>query len=140
MAVVYDGEMDRECIDLCDELNKLPGVETVSSCCGHLKNRYMIFFRCTNQYSLAIIARAFNYRYSGTLVRYDVFLDTCDAEVNPQYEYCIMSDTPYLSQEDLEKDVDSLIMNLRYWQNSTFDEYFKKNLYVTHDTGTSEEA
>ena len=36
--------MDKEVIDLCKALNKLPGISTVESCCGHEKHPFRIFF------------------------------------------------------------------------------------------------
>ena len=33
----YPGNMDRECVRLCDALNMSPGIQTVASCCGHGK-------------------------------------------------------------------------------------------------------
>jgi hypothetical protein len=37
-------DMDQECVFLCIALNKLPGIKTVSSCCGHgIKPFYISF-------------------------------------------------------------------------------------------------
>lgn len=36
--------MDKEVIPLCDALNKLHGISTVESCCGHGKHPFRIFF------------------------------------------------------------------------------------------------
>lgn len=35
--MTYDEFMDKECVELCDALNELEGVETFESCCGHFK-------------------------------------------------------------------------------------------------------
>ena len=47
--VVYEREggdiMDRECIPICDALNLLPGIETISSCCGHGYAPFRIYFK-----------------------------------------------------------------------------------------------
>lgn len=40
---LYDGDMDTECLRLCDAINALPGIKTTSSCCGHSSGKYMIF-------------------------------------------------------------------------------------------------
>lgn len=37
-------EFDKECIELCKTLNTMDGLNTTESCCGHLKNKFMIFF------------------------------------------------------------------------------------------------
>ena len=50
--------IDEECLDLCYALNHLPGVITLESCCGHCKDLYRIWFRCTNTVTLAILSRS----------------------------------------------------------------------------------
>jgi len=37
-------DMDKECIVLCEAMNRLSGVRTVDSCCGHGKHRFRIYF------------------------------------------------------------------------------------------------
>jgi hypothetical protein len=37
-------DIDPECLALCNALNRLPGIETFSSCCGHGRNPFTIFF------------------------------------------------------------------------------------------------
>jgi len=41
---MYDNLMDKEVIDLCDALNKLPGIITTESCSGHGKDTFKIWF------------------------------------------------------------------------------------------------
>lgn len=36
--------MDKECIDLCKAINRMPGIITHESCCGHGKTLYHIWF------------------------------------------------------------------------------------------------
>jgi hypothetical protein len=38
-------DLDRECLALCKAMNRLPGIETTESCCGHGKHEYLIFFK-----------------------------------------------------------------------------------------------
>lgn len=35
--------MDKEVINLCKALNKLPGIKTVESCCGHGQHEFRIW-------------------------------------------------------------------------------------------------
>ena len=51
-AVVYDGKMDAACIRLCDALNKVPGIHTTESCCGHGKQNFVVFFSALTLESL----------------------------------------------------------------------------------------
>lgn len=117
----YDGRMDEECIPLCDALNSLPGVETTSSCCGHCKNDFMIFFNCNNSYSLAVIARAFSRRYSGTFLAWKIEVETHD---NGGYGYFMHSVKPYPTEFEMKTDVGQLIENLEVWKAEEYKEYF----------------
>jgi len=56
--VKYPSDMDRECVELCDALNAMIGVQTTESCCGHGTHPYRIFFNCVSFSSLYQIARA----------------------------------------------------------------------------------
>jgi hypothetical protein len=49
--------MDAECIPICDALNSLPGITTFESCCGHGKERHVIFFRAMTIEALHPILR-----------------------------------------------------------------------------------
>ena len=117
----YDGRMDEECIPLCDALNSLPGVETTSSCCGHCKNYFMIFFNCNSSYSLSVIARAFNRRYSGTFLEWKIEVETND---NGRYDYFMHSVKPYPNESEMKTDVGQLIENLETWKAEEYKEYF----------------
>lgn len=38
-------DMDKECIELCRAINRLPHLITVDSCCGHVQHGFWIFFQ-----------------------------------------------------------------------------------------------
>lgn len=59
----YDDNMDVECINLCDALNALPGIETRESCCGHSCSPFTIYFRVTDEKGLAFLTRCVDHRY-----------------------------------------------------------------------------
>ena len=44
--------MDTECIELCRAMNKVPGIRTIESCCGHGKTPYHIWFKANRLTSL----------------------------------------------------------------------------------------
>lgn len=118
----YDGNMDKECIPICDALNSIPDVHTVGSCCGHCKNRFMIFLTCNNSHSLAIIAQVFNRRYIGTSQPWYIELQAKDSGA---YNYFIHSETKYGSEEVMVKDVNQIIENIKYWCDDKFASHFK---------------
>lgn len=41
-------KIDKECRILCEALNKIKGINTIESCCGHGKKEYNIWFRADN--------------------------------------------------------------------------------------------
>lgn len=118
----YDGNMDKECIPICDALNSIPDVLTKESCCGHCKDRFMIFLTCDNPHSLAIIARVFDRRYIGTSQPWHIELQTKDSGA---YYYFIHSETKYDSEEVMMKDVNQIIENIEYWCDDKFASHFK---------------
>ena len=117
----YDRKMDKECIPLCDALNSLPDVETTESCCGHCKDRFRIFFKCKNPYSLSVIARVFNRRYSGTKLQWIIEVETHD---NGGYDYFVHSVEAYENNTMMEKDISQLVENIKYWSSEKYKEYF----------------
>lgn len=42
--VAYHGNMDPECVALCDAMNLIPGIRTYESCCGHGQSPFWIWF------------------------------------------------------------------------------------------------
>ena len=124
----YDGKMDKECIPLCDALNSLPDVETTESCCGHCKDRFRIFFKCKNPYSLSVIARVFNRRYSGTELQWIIEVETND---NGGYDYFVHSVEAYENNTMMEKDISQLVENIKYWSSEKYKEHFIKGYIDT---------
>jgi len=47
MKIPYD-DIDKECIKLCKAMNRLTGVTTQFSCCGHGESSFSIVFFCKN--------------------------------------------------------------------------------------------
>lgn len=118
----YDGNMDKECIQICDVLNSISDVRTTESCCGHCKDRFMVFFTCDNPHSLAIIARVFDRRYISTSQPWYIELQTKDSGA---YDYFIHSETKYDSEEVMMKDINQIIENIKYWCDDKFASHFK---------------
>jgi hypothetical protein len=55
----YDGQMDPECVPLCDALNALSDIETISSCSGHGSNPFRIWFTAKTLESLRPVLEMF---------------------------------------------------------------------------------
>lgn len=51
----YEGDMDKECVALCNAINALEGLRTVESCCGHDKKPFRIYFTAEHLRQLPIL-------------------------------------------------------------------------------------
>lgn len=136
---IYKGE--GEAPKLIETLERLPGVKF--SMCSVLNinntNRgdpnmpFLIFLNIKNFYSLSIIARAFDRRYSGTHHVYQVVIETSDAESSngtwPTFKLMISSSKPYRSEEKFNEDMKQLKDNIFYWQKEDFDKHFFKGKF-----------
>lgn len=114
---------DEECIDLCKTLNNLEGLKTTESCCGHLKDRFMIFFECNNFSTLAKISRSVNKNYSDG--KWELLVD--DSDRKPCCGFWLRSKEPFKTDDEMNESVKRLIENLLYWSDPKFNDYFKYN-------------
>lgn len=87
--MIFYEELDRECRFLVHSLNDLPGIETFSSCCGHEKEPYRIWFRAKNTADLFPIIRAIDRRYCGHMWNWKIEVDLLD--VDPFVVYVLTS-------------------------------------------------
>ena len=118
-AIVLPDDIDNECIALCDMLNRIPGVATSESCCGHREMPYRIWFRCYDVSIIARLARCTDRNYSDGL--WEVSAENADRE--PVGFFCLRSKLP-LSGIELTNSSNDLIDNISYWFDDRFDSYF----------------
>ena len=78
----YKGKMDEPCIEICDAMNEIEGVETFESCCGHSKHTFRVFFTITNSRGVYAVLRANDPRYGGPEWR-------CEASTTDLPETCV---------------------------------------------------
>ena len=76
----YDGYMDKECVELCDALNDIPGIETTESCCGHGKDGFRVWFKITDFSALFIIGRITSRNYTPVLPQWDCRVEIVDSD------------------------------------------------------------
>ena len=112
--------MDAPCVDLCNLLNRLPGVVTSESCCGHCKRPYHVFFRCDNLDTLTRLGRTVDRRYSDG--KWEIVLDSGDS--NPKNRFYLRSVEPFKNAEEMLNSVEELMDNILYWFDDKYDEYF----------------
>lgn len=112
--------MDAPCVDLCILLNRLPGVKTSESCCGHCKYPYQVFFCCDNLDTLTRLGRAVDRRYSDG--KWEIVLDSGDT--HPKNRFWLRSLKPFACFEEMDKSVKEIMENIEYWFDDKYDEYF----------------
>lgn len=78
----YDGNMDSECLKICNYLNSLPSVKTFSSCCGHGVKIFSLFFECTDWRSLSLLGRCVDKRYFEHGDDIEIRLTNSDVNIN----------------------------------------------------------
>lgn len=66
--ITYIGNMDKECIELCDALNSIDAIQTIESCCGHDNEPFQIWFSLdfktsSAEKSLFFLTRCMDRRY-----------------------------------------------------------------------------
>ena len=116
----YDGNMDKECIKLCDILNSVPSIDTFESCCGHLKDRYSIWFFCDDIITISRLGRCVERNYSDG--KWELLVDSTDT--HPTGVFWLRSKVPFQSYDEMEKSVNGLCNNIQYWFNTKFDSNF----------------
>ena len=114
-------DFDEECIELCRTLNNLEGLKTTESCCGHLRDRFMIFFQCNNFSTLAKISRSVDKNYSDG--KWELLVEGSDKK--PCCGFWLRSKEPFKTEEEMNESVKRLIENLLYWSDPKFNDYFK---------------
>ena len=120
--------------DLIDALESLPGVIfSMCSSASVTEMPFLIFINVNNFWSLSIIARAFDRRYSGTSRVYTVSIETSDSTsangVFPTMKIMISPDRQYLSMDEFNSDMKQLKENIEYWQKPEFDRHFVKSKF-----------
>ena len=113
-------DVDYLCIDLCNLLNRLPGVRTFESCTGHGMQPYCVWFRCDNIDTLSRLGRAVNKNYSDG--NWEIVVDSCDGD--PRGVFWLRSKGPW-HRTELNESLNHLIENIEYWFKDEFDDYFK---------------
>lgn len=55
MGAPYQGRMDSECVAICDAINRIPGLRTVESCCGHGDLTFSVWFKVDDPENLPLL-------------------------------------------------------------------------------------
>lgn len=126
----YDSDMDEECIDLCNALNSIVGIETRDSCCGHGERSFQIFFLVTSWVGLFFVTRCVDKRYWKYGHEWTLELsvgDSWDGKVLPTV-FCLHSGA--VKGNEAHFQAADLVANLNHHLNH---ENFKKGFNILDD-------
>ena len=113
-------DVDEQCIGLCNTLNKLPGVSTFESCCGHNKYPFRVWFHCLNINTISRLGRCVERNYSDGNWR--ILVDSSDT--SPLGVFCIET-KDVLEDKVLNESLAGLIETINYWFGREFDKHFR---------------
>jgi hypothetical protein len=84
MLMPMPKDLDKECESLFEAMNRLPGLRTEGSCCGHGKEAYRFWFNVESLRSagLALLVREIDPRY-GAPVGWSVYIEETDLPERP---------------------------------------------------------
>lgn len=122
-------DIDYQCIELCNFLNSIPGVQTFESCCGHCKERFSIWFFCDSIPALTRLGRATERNYSDG--KWEIVVDSTDN--HPYGVFWLRSKEPFTSYQEMEESTENLAYNFWYWFKDVFDDYFEKKPYKKYE-------
>lgn len=123
--MTYDEFMDKECVELCDALNSLEGVETFESCCGHFRKKYRIYFKLSSWYSLSLLARAFDIRYSSGKWRIAIGSTDTPSPIIGTTVFMLESAVVFKTQKRMDKYIKEAINNIVYWKGREYEKHLK---------------
>lgn len=118
--ILLPPDMDDEVIDICNLLNRLPGIETYSSCSGHQKERTNIFFHCYDLDTISRLGRALSRNYSD--YKWEIVVDSTDTA--PYACYWLRSRKVFQTKDALMKSLRHMIDSILYWFGDEFDKHF----------------
>lgn len=119
--IVLPSNVDSKCINLCNLLNRLPGVYTYECCEGHGSNPYWIFFKCYNIDTLTRLGRTVSPNYSDA--NWEIVVDSTDTKPRG----CFWLRTKKILPADiLDDSIKNLIESVLYWFDDKFDAYFEE--------------
>ena len=109
---VLPDDMDYECIELCNLLNRLPDTETFESCCGHFDHRYSVWFHCYNLEVISRLGMAVDKNYSSG--KWEIVVDHTDTD--PFGCFWLRScDEKFKDQDEMDDAINDLMNNIVFF-------------------------
>lgn len=114
---LYEDDMDKEVLPLCNAMNSLIGIETFESCCGHSCAPFRIWFKATNPIGLFFLARCVNHRYWKYGYLWKIELTIGDIFSNNSLPIHYMLNSGPIIGEDAYEQSKSLLENMNHHLN-----------------------
>jgi hypothetical protein len=105
----YDGKMDQECVNLCNSINKISGLETFESCCGHGEVPFRIYFSVKNLENLPILLYYLDPCHVGFKWECKVKTDCAMSPVCFYIESIELGEKSYEEAEEVSKEIEDYI-------------------------------
>lgn len=58
-------DIDPECVAICEAMNRMPGIRTIESCCGHGRHSFNVYFKSDSLEALPDLLYWFDVCHSG---------------------------------------------------------------------------
>lgn len=114
----YDGNMDPECIPLCDAINRIPGVRTTESCCGHGTDTFRVWFQPKDQRTVSILLYYIDPCHVGFRWDCNVYTDCAMQPARYYIESQAQGETAYEQANAITEEINDFMDN-------RFDEWCK---------------
>lgn len=116
--------LDEEVAELVWAMNKLPGIETTNSCCGHGRRPFLIWFIVTdfNARGLLVLSRLLSHNYYGHWRFFKVHLDHRDVE--PQVCFYLEGDsteTTFAAANELAAAINEIVDDKEPYYNILYN-------------------
>lgn len=109
MGDPYEGRMDPECVAICDAINRIPGLYTIESCCGHGDRTFSVWFKVEDPERFPVLLYYIVPCHVG--FRWNCLVHTDCAMSPPTYriESVSRGNEAYLEAERIAKEINSYL-------------------------------
>lgn len=119
-CIVLPPDVDEELVDICNLLNRLPGITTYECCSGHQKARTDIFFHCYSLDTISRLGRVLERNYSDH--KWELVVDSTDT--NPFGCFWLRSRKVFHSKESLSKSLKRMADSILIWFGDCYNKHF----------------
>ena len=119
-CIVLPPDVDEELVDICNLLNRLPGITTYECCSGHQKSRTDIFFHCYNLDTISRLGRVLSRNYSD--YKWELVVDSTDS--TPYGCFWLRSRKVFHSKDALIRSLKRMTDSILIWFGDCYNKHF----------------